>query len=181
MNFCNKCASPLTFKKVEGDNLPRYVCDSCGKIHYENPRIITGCLPIWEDKILLCKRAIEPRFGLWNVPAGFLEMNETVEAGAVREVLEEANIAVEIIGLHTIYSIPKFGHVYMHFLAQLPDLTFSCGAESLEVQLFSETEVPWGEMAFSSSAFCVKRYFEDRKTGKRKIHIGEYDGNPVKN
>ncbi len=174
MNFCSKCANPVIFKDVEGDNRPRYVCKSCGKIHYQNPRVITGCLPIWEDKILLCKRAIEPRLGLWNVPAGFLENDETVQAGAVREVLEEANIAVEIIGLHTIYSIPHVGHVYMHFLAQLPDLSFSCGDESLEVQLFQENEIPWEDMAFSSSTFCLKRYFEDRKNGVRKIHLGEY-------
>ena len=163
MNFCSKCAEPVVLRAVEGDNRPRFVCTSCDKIHYENPRVIAGCLPIWEDKVLLCKRAIEPRLGFWNVPAGFLEMEETVEEGAVREVLEEANIAVDIISLHAVYSIPKFGHVYMHFLAQLPDLSFSCGEESLEVQLFKEEEVPWEEMAFSSSTFCVKRYFEDRK------------------
>jgi len=132
-------------------------------------------LPIWEDKVLLCKRSIEPRLGFWNVPAGFLEIDETVEEGAVREVLEEANIAVEIIGLHMVYSIPQFGHVYMHFLAHLPDLSFSCGDESLEVQLFKEDEVPWDEMAFSSSTFCVKRYFEDKKNGTQKVHFGEFN------
>ncbi len=174
MNFCSKCAQPVIFKEIEGDNRPRFVCISCEKIHYQNPRVITGCLPIWEDKILLCKRAIEPRLGFWNVPAGFLEIDETVEEGAVREVLEEANISVKIISLHTVYSIPRFGHVYLHFLAQMPDLNFSCGDESLEVQLFKEDEIPWEDMAFSSSTFCVERYFEDRKNGAQKIHLGNY-------
>lgn len=176
MKFCCKCANPVIFTDVEGDHRSRYVCTSCGKIHYQNPRIITGCLPIWKDKVLLCKRAIEPRLGLWNVPGGFLENDETVEAGAAREVLEEANIAVEIIGIHSIYSLPHFGQVYLHFLAQLTDLSFSCGVESLEVRLFSEEEIPWEEMAFTSSTFCLKKYFEDRKNGVRKVHLGELKG-----
>ncbi|MEM9821970.1 MAG: NUDIX hydrolase [Bacteroidota bacterium] len=175
MNFCSNCAHPVQFKMVEGDNRPRYVCDACNTIHYQNPNIVAGCLPIWEDQVLLCKRAIEPRLGYWNLPSGYLENEETVEDGAVREVMEEACIEVEIIALHAVFSIPHISQVYMHFLAEMPDVNFAPGVESLEVALFKEEDIPWKEIAFSSSIFSLKHYFADRKNGRREVHLGKFE------
>ena len=175
MNFCSVCAHPVQLKEVPGDTRLRYVCDACNTIHYQNPNIVAGCLPIWEDKVLLAKRAIEPRKGYWNVPSGYMENEETVEEGAIREVMEEACIQVEIIGLHSVFSIPHISQVYMHFLASMPHLNFAPGEESLEVELFSEEEIPWNEIAFSSSVFSLKHYFADRRNGKREVHLGKFD------
>lgn len=175
MNFCSKCGTKdPAFEIPPGDNRPRFVCRNCDMIHYSNPRIITGCLPIWEDKVLLCKRAIEPRLGFWNVASGFMENGETVEEGAKREVLEEAEAEVEIIGVHSIYSIPRISQVYIHYLGNLIDGKFGVGEESLESQLFTESEIPWIEMAFPSSTFTLRKYFEDRKKGERNVHLGEF-------
>ncbi len=174
MNFCSNCGHKVVFKAVEGDSIPRYVCDNCETIHYQNPKVITGALPIWEDKVLLCKRGISPRTGFWNVPGGYMENGESVEDGAVREVREETLSAVKIIGLHTLYSIPKINQVYMHFLADLQDLNFGPTIESLEVRLFTEEEIPWKEIAFTSSSFTIKKYFEDRRNGVRQVHTGKF-------
>ena len=174
MNFCSNCGHKVSLKAVPGDFLPRYVCEHCETIHYQNPNIITGALPVWEDKVLLCKRGIQPRKGFWNVPGGYLENGESVEDGAVREVWEEAQTKVLITGLHTVYSIPKINQIYMHFLADLQTLNFQATEESLEVLLFSETEIPWKEIAFASSKFTLKRFFEDRKKGIRQVHLGKF-------
>ena len=161
-------------KAIEGDNFPRFFCSNCQTIHYQNPNVIVGCLPIWEDQILLAKRAIEPRKGYWNIPGGFLENGETVEAGAVREVLEEACIQVEMIRLLSIFNLPRINQVYLHFLAKMPDLNFAPGIESLEVAMFKQSEIPWKEIAFASTTFCLKAYYEELKTGVEKVHIGQY-------
>ena len=174
MNYCSNCGHKVVFKAVAGDNLPRYVCENCEIIHYQNPKVVTGALPLWEDKVLLCKRGISPRKGFWNVPGGYLENGESVEDGAIREVFEETLSRIEIIGLHTLYSIPKINQVYMHFLATLNELDFQPTEESLEVQLFTEEEIPWKEIAFTSSSFTLKKYFEDRRNGKRQLHRGSF-------
>ncbi len=173
MNFCSHCGSDkLSFTIPRHDNRYRYVCDNCATIHYSNPKIVAGCLPIWEDKVLLCKRAIPPRYGFWNVPGGYLENGETVEEGARREVREEALTEVEITGLHAIFSIPQINQVYIHFLGRLRQLQFGEGEESLEVRLFSEEEIPWPEIAFASSVFTLQNYFEDRSRKSRQVHLG---------
>lgn len=174
MKFCSNCAHPVELKDVEGDERQRFVCDACSTIHYQNPNIVAGCLPIWEDKIMLCRRAIEPRKGFWNIPSGYMENEETVEDGALREVWEEACIRVKIRSLHTIFSIPHISQVYMHFLADMPDLNFAPGIESLEVALFTEEEIPWDTIAFTSSIFSLKHYFSDRKKGIHQVHLGKY-------
>ncbi|MEM1221088.1 MAG: NUDIX hydrolase [Bacteroidota bacterium] len=175
MNYCSKCgSSDIGLQVPTGDNRPRYVCNNCGTIHYTNPNIIAGCLPIWEDKVLLCSRAIEPRLGYWNVPSGFLENGETVEEGAVREVWEEAEAKVQILNLHAVFSLPQVNQVYIHYLGELIDGKFGVGEESLESQLFSEEEIPWKEIAFNSSIFTLKRYFEDRRKGLHVAHQGFY-------
>lgn len=177
MNFCSHCGSDqIDFKVPNGDNRSRYVCRNCDRIHYTNPKIVAGCLPIWEDKVLLAKRSIAPRQGYWNVPSGYMENGETVEEGALREVREEAKASVKIMGMHTIYSIPHINQVYMHFLGTLEGPNaFGVGEESLEVRLFSEAEIPWEEIAFTSSIFSLKKYFADRKRGAHQLHLGQLD------
>ena len=175
MNFCSHCGSAALDSRVPpGDNRPRVVCANCGTIHYANPKIVAGCLPVWENKVLLCRRAIEPAYGLWNVPSGYLENGETVEAGAQREVWEEAAARVSLIGIHAVYSIPHIDQVYIHFLGELIEGRFGVGEESLESHLFTEEEIPWSEIAFTSSRFTLKRYFSDRREGRRQVHLGHF-------
>ena len=173
MKYCSQCGSGDLKKEIpQGDNRLRKVCGRCGTIHYTNPKIITGCLPVWDNKVLLCRRAIEPRKGFWNVPAGFMELGESVEEGAAREVWEEAEAKVNIWGVHTIFTFTRFSHVYVQYLGELVDGKFGIGKESLEVKLFAEEEIPWQEIAFESSVFALEKYFEDRKNGERKVHSG---------
>lgn len=172
MNFCSKCGSDrIEFRIPDGDTLPRDVCAACGTIHYQNPKIVVGCLPEWEDKVLLCKRAIEPRYGLWTLPAGFLENGEAVSDGAERETLEEANARVEVGELYTLISLPHISQVYMLFRARLLDLDFAPGSESLEVRLFAEREIPWEALAFRTIHRTLKTYYADRKTGVFRMHV----------
>ena len=145
---------------------------NCGVIHYSNPKIVTGCLPIWRNRVLLAKRAIEPRKNYWNVPSGYMENGETVEQGAAREVLEETLAKVAGLTLHTVFSIPHINQVYIHFLAELDKPDFGIGEESLEVRLFTEEDIPWKEIAFTSSVFTLKHYFEDLRKGRREVHMG---------
>jgi ADP-ribose pyrophosphatase YjhB (NUDIX family) len=156
----------------EGDNLPRHVCIACGVIHYQNPKIVVGCIPEWEDKVLLCRRAIEPRHGLWTVPSGFMENAETLGQGAARETLEEANARVQMGNLYAIYNLPHINQVHVLFRAQLLDLDFKPGIESLDVRLFSEEEIPWDKLAFGVVREPLKRYFEERQQGKLGFHMG---------
>ena len=165
IKFCNSCGSAVSERVPEGDNLPRAVCDACGTIHYQNPKIVVGCLPAYGDRILICKRAIEPRYGLWTLPAGFMENGESASQGAAREALEEANARVEIEDLYTVYSIPHISQVYMMFRARLLDTDFSAGAESLEVKLVTESEIPWNQLAFAMVRRTLEHYLEDRKRG----------------
>ena len=166
IKFCSACGADRIERRVpDGDNLPRFVCGACGAIHYQNPKVVVGCLPAWEDQVLLCRRAIEPRHGLWTLPAGFLENGETVAAGAVRETLEEARARVELGELYTMISLPQISQIYMMFRARLVDLDFGPGPESLEVRLFREDEIPWEEMAFRTIGRTLRNYFLDRKLG----------------
>ncbi|RMF67556.1 MAG: NUDIX domain-containing protein [Calditrichaeota bacterium] len=158
MNFCSNCGHKISFGAVPDDDRPRYHCEHCGAIHYQNPRMIVGCLARWEDQVLLCKRAIEPRYGLWTLPAGFMENGETVEEGALRETLEEANAQVKIVRLFSVYSLPAFGQVYLTFLADLQSLDFKPGKESLEVKLFTRDAIPWDQLAFSAIKFSLQKY-----------------------
>ena len=172
MNFCSHCGSQrLEIRIPEGDTLPRTVCAECGTIHYANPKIVVGCLPQWERKVLLCKRAIDPRRGLWTLPAGFLENGETLSAGALRETLEEANARVDLAELYTLISLPQINQVYMMFRAELRDLDFGPGAESLEVRLFDEAEIPWEALAFRTIARTLRNWFLDRIGGAFPLRV----------
>lgn len=163
MKFCSQCGHSITLKIPDGDDRERHVCVQCEFIHYQNPRIIAGCLPIYEDKILLCRRAIEPRHGFWTLPAGFMENNESVEEAALRESWEEARARINLDGLYTMFSLPQINQVYMLFKGELSDLNFSAGPESLEVQLFKEEDIPWNDLAFPTIYKTLQYYFEDRK------------------
>ena len=172
INYCSNCGSRVVQRVPPGDSLPRYVCDSCGTIHYENPKMIVGCVAEWHGKVLLCRRGIEPRYGLWTVPAGFLENGETTAAGAQRETLEEANARVEIDALFALYNLPHINQVYMLFRARLLDADFSAGAETLETRLVDEAEVPWSQIAFVTVRNTLVHYFNDRRDGKFGLHMG---------
>jgi ADP-ribose pyrophosphatase YjhB (NUDIX family) len=178
MNYCSDCGASVELRVPAGDTLPRYVCTSCGTIHYENPKMVVGCIPEWENRILLCRRAIEPRIGLWTVPAGFMENGETTAQGAARETLEEANARVEVLGLYALFNIPHINQVYMLFRARLLDLDFSAGAESLETRLFEENEVPWDDLAFITVRRTLRHYFDDRRAGEFQFHIGTVEPMP---
>lgn len=178
MNFCSNCGAPVVQRIPPGDTLPRFVCERCGAIHYQNPKMVVGCIPEWEDRILLCRRAIEPRCGLWTVPAGFMENGETTAQGAERETLEEANARVEIVGLYALYNIPHINQVYILFRARLADLNFSPGAETLDVRLFREEEIPWNEIAFATVRNTLTHYFADRRRGEFRFHMGTIE--PIK-
>ena len=164
MNYCSECGEKVVLKIPEGDLVERSCCSKCGMIHYVNPKVIVGSL-IWkEDKILLAKRAIPPRENFWTIPAGFLELKESVENGAQREVVEEVNAEIKIERLFAVISIVHISQVYILYLSRLENENFFPGEESLEAKLFSENEIPWDEIAFDSIKKTIKYYFENRKS-----------------
>lgn len=178
MKYCSQCGAPLRIEIPPGDNRPRHVCPSCGAIHYQNPKMVVGCIPEWEDRILLCRRAIEPRYGLWTLPAGFMENGETTAEGAARETLEEAGARVDVLGLYSMISLPDINQVYLVFRARLLHLDFIHGEESLEARLFSEQEMPWEQMAFRTIQHTLERYFADRRAGTFSLHEGHIHHKP---
>lgn len=179
MNYCSHCGAQVELKTPPGDHRLRHMCNVCNTVHYVNPKMVVGTIPEWEDKVLLCRRAIEPRYGLWTLPAGFMENNETTTQGAVRETSEEAHARVEIIGLYSLYNIPHISQVHLFFRSHLLDLDFKPGSESLEVALFSEAEIPWDELAFSSVRNTLRHFFEDQRRGIFELHTGDITPAPV--
>jgi len=172
MKYCSECGEKVVISIPEGDNRPRHVCGNCSLIHYQNPKMVVGCLVEHQDKVLLCKRAIEPRYGLWTLPAGFMENDETTMQAAARETIEEAGADVEITQLFTMFSLPHIDQVYMLYRARFKEVAFAAGTESLEVGLFSESEIPWDEIAFPVISESLKRFFADKKAGQFQIHNG---------
>jgi ADP-ribose pyrophosphatase YjhB (NUDIX family) len=173
MNFCSNCGERVQQRIPPGDHLPRFVCDACGTIHYQNPRIIAGCVPEHDGKILLCRRAIEPRRGFWTVPAGFMENGETLQQAAAREAYEEALAEVEIGSLVAIANVARANQVHVFFRARLRSAGFGAGPESLEVHLVAPGDIPWSDIAFPSTVFCLERYLEDRAAGVERHHFAE--------
>lgn len=173
MKFCSSCGAGVSFRIPAGDNRERYVCDNCNEIHYQNPKIVAGCIPEWEGKILLCRRAIEPRHGLWTLPAGFMENGETTEQAALRETFEEAGARVNILGLYSIFSIPHISQVYMLFRGELCHGEFEPGVESLECELFDAGTIPWDELAFPVVRETLERYFRDSDNNRFELQRGE--------
>ncbi|HNB01314.1 MAG TPA: NUDIX hydrolase, partial [Nitrosomonas sp.] len=163
MNYCSHCSAPVELRIPDGDSLPRFVCGTCNTIHYQNPKIIVGCIPEWNNQILLCRRAIEPKIGLWTIPAGFMENQETLAEAAIRETNEEANANIEIGDLYAVYSLPHISQVYVLYRAKLIDTNFFPGIESQETKLFHEHEIPWGDIAFKVIHDSLKRFIEERR------------------
>lgn len=170
MNFCSQCGDKVRFAIPEGDDRPRYLCDACGTIHYQNPRIVAGTLPVSGSKVLLCKRAISPRKGYWTLPAGYMENAESTQQAASRETREEACAEVELANLYTLIDLPHINQVYMIFRAELVG-GFSAGPESLEVALFEEHEIPWDELAFMTIERTLKHFYVDRPRNEFPLHI----------
>jgi ADP-ribose pyrophosphatase YjhB (NUDIX family) len=173
VKFCSNCgASSIELAIPEGDNRHRHCCPSCGSIFYQNPKIVAGCIARWQDKILMCRRAIEPRHGLWTLPAGFMENGETVQAAALRETQEEACANVKGLRLYTLYNLPHISQVYMIFLGDLVTADASPGIESLEVALMKEHEIPWEQLAFPVIKETLELYFEDVKNDSIALRTG---------
>ncbi|MSQ19110.1 MAG: NUDIX domain-containing protein [Betaproteobacteria bacterium] len=170
MNFCSSCGQRVALQIPDGDNRHRYVCGACSIIHYQNPKMVVGAIPEWGSKILLCRRAIEPRHGKWTLPAGFMENGESTAEAAARETLEEANARVEMGPIFSVISVPHVDQVHIFYRARLLDLNFSPGTESLEVELFEEQDIPWREVAFRTVTTTLERYFHDRGQGTFQCH-----------
>lgn len=175
MKFCSQCGQPVTVRVPDDDNRPRHVCDACGTIHYRNPKIVVGCVPEWQGRILLCRRAIEPRRGFWTTPAGFLENGESLQLGAARESLEEAMATVEIGSLLAVVSVLYAEQIHVFFRARLTEPSFAPGSESLDVKLVEERDIPWADIAFASGDFALKRYLSDRALGLEGQHYLEFE------
>jgi ADP-ribose pyrophosphatase YjhB (NUDIX family) len=175
MKFCPACGQPVEMRIPPGDNLPRAVCTACGSIHYDNPRIVVGCVPEWQGRILLCQRAIEPRLGYWTTPAGFMENGETLQGGAARESLEEALATVQVGSLLSITHVLHARQVHVNFRGRLLDGKFGAGAESLQVRLYEESQIPWDQIAFPSIEFALRSYLEDRRTAQEAVHYSDID------
>ncbi|MDP5240281.1 NUDIX hydrolase [Uliginosibacterium sp. 31-16] len=165
MKYCSACGAEVSLRIPAGDQRPRHVCIACGSIHYLNPKLVVGALPVWEDKILLCRRAIEPRMGFWTLPAGFMEIGESTGEAAVRETREEACARIELNEMYTLINIPQISQVHILYRARLLDLDFAPGEESLETRLFAEHEIPWDELSFRSISLSLRHYFKDRAQG----------------
>ena len=175
INYCRACGSATEYIVPADDNRPRAVCRSCATIHYENPLNVVGTVPVWQDRVLLCRRAIEPRRGLWTLPAGFMELGESTAEGARRETDEEAGAHIEMQGLFSILNVTRAGQVHLFYLARMLDTHLDPGPETLEARLFSEAEIPWDELAFRTVRETLKCYFEDRRKGQFGVHCADIE------
>jgi ADP-ribose pyrophosphatase YjhB (NUDIX family) len=175
MNFCTQCGARLEFRIPPGDHLARHVCDACGTVHYQNPRLVVGCVPEHAGRILLCRRAIEPRRGYWTVPAGFMENGETLQQAAARETREEALAEVEVGSLLSVVHVLHAQQVHVFFRARLGEPSFGAGPESLEVELVRAEDIPWPELAFPSTEFTLRRYLEDRGSAAEPHYFTSLD------
>jgi ADP-ribose pyrophosphatase YjhB (NUDIX family) len=175
MNFCSNCAARVALRIPDGDNVPRYVCEACGTIHYQNPKLVVGCVPEHDGKIVICRRAIEPRRGYWTVPAGFMENGETLQQAAARESREEALIDVEIGSLLAVVHVLYAHQVHVFFRGRMRTASYGAGIESLEVELVRPQDIPWSEIAFPSTEYTLRRYLEDRAAGREPYHFTELE------
>lgn len=174
MNYCSVCGAPVTVRVPIGDTRERHVCQGCATVHYQNPKVVAGCVLHWGERVLLCRRAIEPRRGYWTLPAGFMELGETMQEAAAREALEEANAVAEDLSLHGLYSLRHVDEVYIMFRGRLQGGRASAGDESLEVGLFSRQRIPWQALAFPVVHETLERYFEERGQGAHNVHYGDF-------
>jgi len=171
--FCTQCGAPLSQRVLPDDNRLRDVCEHCGAVHYQNPRNVVGVVPVWQDKVLLCRRAIEPRYDTWTLPAGFMELGETTAQGAIRETDEEAGVEIALGALYTVIDVPHAEQVHFFYLAEVVDPTLNPGPESLEAAYFSLDEIPWQELSFRTVSTTLEHYCRDVKAGK--FPVRHYD------
>ena len=170
MKYCPQCGSPVDLRIPPGDSLARHVCPRCAAIHYQNPKLVIGCVADWQGDILLCRRAIEPRHGFWTLPAGFMENGESTIEAALRETLEEACAQIAVDSLYALINIPDINQVHLFYRGRLLEGSFAAGEESLEVRLFNEADIPWDDLAFESVAVCLRHYLADRHAGHFRLH-----------
>jgi len=171
VKFCRSCGSAVQYRiPDDGDSKERAVCPNCHTVHYENPLNVVGTLPVWGERVLLCKRNIEPRLGKWTLPAGFMEMHETTAEGAARETVEEAGAQFEMQELFTLVNVARVGQVHLFYRARLTSDRFDPGYETQEARLFSEDEIPWAEIAFRTTRETLEHFFRDRRTGTFVLH-----------
>lgn len=173
INFCSRCGGKVKLDTPPDEDRERSVCRECGLVHYQNPKMVVGCIPVWEDEILLVKRSIEPRLGKWTLPAGYLENGETVADGARRETIEEAGADTGDLYPYGLYNLTQVNQIYMMFRTDLLHTDFRGGVESLEVKLFKASDIPWDEMAFTVIQVCLERYLEDRDQGLFPFHTDD--------
>ena len=171
MRFCSRCGSLVTVRIPPGDHIARCICTTCGTIHYENPKVIVGCVVHWQDQVLLCRRAIEPRRGYWTLPAGFMENGETALQAAIRETQEEAGAKIETKGLYALFTPTFIDEVYLIFRGQMLDHTFAAGVESLAVDLFPEATVPWDKLSYPIIGAVLRRFFADLRQDRFSFHV----------
>lgn len=172
LKHCRSCGTAVVYRLPDdGDTKQRAVCPACHTVHYENPLNVVGTIPVWGDKVLLCKRNIEPRFGKWTLPAGFMELHETVSEGAARETVEEAGAQFEMGDFFSLVNIPRVGQVHMFYRAKLLSDQFAPGFETIEARLFDESDIPWDELAFKTVAETLKHFFADRRAGHYRTHV----------
>jgi ADP-ribose pyrophosphatase YjhB (NUDIX family) len=176
MKYCSDCGQSVSKRIPEGEDRLRYVCDNCQAIHYQNPRNIVGTVPMQGNKVLLCRRAIEPRKGFWTLPAGFMENGETTLEGAIRETWEEAKATISQPSLYHLFDLPYINQVYIFYRGELTDDGFAAGTESLEVRLFTEQDIPWDEIAFKVVVETLKALFDDQRQGSFPVRVSEYKG-----
>jgi ADP-ribose pyrophosphatase YjhB (NUDIX family) len=175
IQHCRVCGTRVAYKVPEGDNLERATCPACSEVHYVNPLNVVGTLPVWGERVLLCKRNIEPRWGFWTLPAGFMELGETTAEGALRETVEEAGARVELQGLFTLLNVVRVGQVHLFYRARMLDDTLDPGPETIEARLFDEAEVPWEQIAFRTVRVTLEHFFACRRTGRYELQEGSID------
>jgi ADP-ribose pyrophosphatase YjhB (NUDIX family) len=173
IKHCRLCGAAVAYRVPDGDNRERAVCPACGEIHYENPINVVGTVPVWDERVLLCRRNIEPRKGLWTLPAGFLELGESTAEGALRETDEEAGAHVELEGLFSVLNVVRAGQVHLFYRARMLDTHLAPGPETIEARLFAEHQVPWGEIAFRTVRQTLEHFFADRRRGAFGVHVGD--------
>ena len=172
MKHCKACGGAVRYEVPADDNRDRAVCTVCHTVHYENPLNVVGTVPVWGDQVLLCRRNIEPRYGLWTLPAGFMEHGETSGEGALRETIEEAGANVELLGLYTVLDVVRAGQIHLFYRARMIDTSLAPGPETIEARLFREDEVPWDQIAFRTVRETLAHYFADRRGGVFPVHVG---------
>lgn len=173
IKHCRVCGAVVNYRMPADDNRERAMCSACGEIHYENPINVVGTVPVWGEQVLLCRRNIEPRYGMWTLPAGFLELGESTADGALRETVEEAGARIEMQGLFTVLNVVRVGQLHLFYRARMLDDTLDPGPETIEARLFREDEVPWDELAFRTVRLTLEHFFEDRRNGHYGVHAGD--------